>query len=112
MNALTNDRQELTSTIDAVCADLQALKARMHNSSIRSIELQVESFKTYEDYARDIIGFTDDLRVKAITIAASLGNRELSKSEAADLRNRETMNDVFADCQSWADDVMEEVEAV
>lgn len=110
MNAQTNDRIELSRVIDAVCDDLKSLKARMHNSSVNTIEAQVESFQAFEDYARDIVGFTDDLRVKAVTIAASLGNQELSNSEIADLRNHEAMDDIFADCKSWADEVMAELE--
>lgn len=105
MNA---DKRNLTVAIERACAQLSALKDGLHCSAISTLELQASSALLYSDYARQIASICDDVLIEAVEIAASLGNRDVSATERADMRVHDMMDEILSDARDWADDALQE----
>lgn len=106
MNAHLSDKQVLCNAIDRATARLAEVKSRIYPSSIHDIQMQADSAEAYLAHARDVEEIAGDLRVAFIETAACLGNQFMADCDRKAIRNCDiAASEIFADVQSWIDDV-------
>lgn len=104
------DQRNVCLAIDRACAELQALKAAIRPSYIRSVELQAESAQCFASYASDVLPIVAALIVDMIETAADLAGQPLCKAARADLTQFDTAKDILQDIYGAAQRMVEETE--